>query len=213
MKRAFDLCLSSIGLILSAPLWIAIPIAIRLEDGGPIFFSQARIGLNGRVFLALKFRSMIPDAEADQRTGPGERRGSARHDGRPRATRDGHGRTAPVVEHPGGRHELCRTEAASTRRDRRVRRQADRLARRPGLRTAPQRPARIDRTGSGVCAARSTPGGEVPPRSSVLEGGWSMSGSQASAAVVLDYGSRRVGASRPASADETSKGLAIMAAE
>ena len=64
MKRAFDLCLSSIGLIFSAPLWIAIPIAIRLEDGGPIFFSQARVGLNGRVFQALKFRSMIPDAEA-----------------------------------------------------------------------------------------------------------------------------------------------------
>ena len=64
MKRAFDMCLSSIGLILSAPLWIAIPITIRLEDGGPIFFSQARVGLNGRVFQALKFRSMIPDAEA-----------------------------------------------------------------------------------------------------------------------------------------------------
>ena len=82
MKRAFDMCLSSIGLFLSAPLWIAIPIAIRLEDGGPIFFSQARVGLNGRVFQALKFRSMIPDAEAV--SGPVQA-----NEGDPRITRIG----------------------------------------------------------------------------------------------------------------------------
>jgi len=45
-----------------------IPLAIKLEDGGPVFFPQARVGLNGRVFDALKFRSMRPDAEA--LTGP-----------------------------------------------------------------------------------------------------------------------------------------------
>jgi lipopolysaccharide/colanic/teichoic acid biosynthesis glycosyltransferase len=64
MKRAFDLCLSGIGLILSLPLWVVIPVAIWLEDRGHIFFPQARVGLNGREFVALKFRSMIPDAEA-----------------------------------------------------------------------------------------------------------------------------------------------------
>jgi lipopolysaccharide/colanic/teichoic acid biosynthesis glycosyltransferase len=63
LKRAFDVLTSSIGLIVSAPLWAAIAVAIRLEDGGPVFFSQERVGLNGVVFLAYKFRSMVPDAE------------------------------------------------------------------------------------------------------------------------------------------------------
>jgi lipopolysaccharide/colanic/teichoic acid biosynthesis glycosyltransferase len=63
MKRAFDAALSAVGLVVSVPLWIVIPLAIKLEDGGQIFFSQERVGLHGRIFHALKFRSMIPDAE------------------------------------------------------------------------------------------------------------------------------------------------------
>ena len=57
-------------------------LAIKLEDGGPVFFRQERVGLDGRVFDALKFRSMIPDAEA--RTGPVQ---ATEHD--PRVTRVG----------------------------------------------------------------------------------------------------------------------------
>jgi lipopolysaccharide/colanic/teichoic acid biosynthesis glycosyltransferase len=68
IKRAFDCALASSGLIVSAPIWALLAIAIKLEDGGPIFFRQGRVGLGGRVFDALKFRSMVPDAEA--RTGP-----------------------------------------------------------------------------------------------------------------------------------------------
>ena len=68
MKRAFDMVLSGAGLVASLPLWAVFAAAIALEDGGPVFFSQERVGLNGRVFRALKFRSMIPDAEA--KTGP-----------------------------------------------------------------------------------------------------------------------------------------------
>jgi lipopolysaccharide/colanic/teichoic acid biosynthesis glycosyltransferase len=64
MKRAFDCTLAGAGLIVSSPLWLAIATLIKLEDGGPIFFSQERTGLRGRVFDALKFRSMRPDAEA-----------------------------------------------------------------------------------------------------------------------------------------------------
>ena len=64
LKRAFDAVLAGIGLIASAPLWIVFALAIRLEDGGPVFFGQPRVGLRGRVFRALKFRSMRPDAEA-----------------------------------------------------------------------------------------------------------------------------------------------------
>ena len=63
-KRTFDVFLSAAGLLLSAPLWIVIAIAIRVEDGGPVFFAQDRTGKFGRTFRALKFRSMHPDAEA-----------------------------------------------------------------------------------------------------------------------------------------------------
>jgi lipopolysaccharide/colanic/teichoic acid biosynthesis glycosyltransferase len=68
MKRLFDCMLAGAGLIVSAPLWAAISVAIKLEDGGPIFFRQPRVGRGGRVFDALKFRSMVPNAEA--LTGP-----------------------------------------------------------------------------------------------------------------------------------------------
>ena len=64
IKRLFDASLAGAGLVVSLPLWCVIPLAIKLDDGGPVFFPQARVGLNGRVFNALKFRSMRPDAEA-----------------------------------------------------------------------------------------------------------------------------------------------------
>ena len=68
IKRLFDASLAAVCLGLSSPLWLLIPIAIKLEDGGPILFPQERVGRGGRVFLALKFRSMRPNAEA--LTGP-----------------------------------------------------------------------------------------------------------------------------------------------
>jgi lipopolysaccharide/colanic/teichoic acid biosynthesis glycosyltransferase len=64
LKRAFDVSLAGAGLLGSAPLWALFALAIKLEDGGPVFFRQERVGLGGRTFTALKFRSMRPDAEA-----------------------------------------------------------------------------------------------------------------------------------------------------
>ena len=64
LKRAFDIALSGAGLIASAPLWAVFAAAIRIEDGGPVFFRQERAGIGGRSFMAIKFRSMRPDAEA-----------------------------------------------------------------------------------------------------------------------------------------------------
>ena len=64
LKRAFDAALAFTGLIGSAPLWALFAAAIKLEDGGPVFFRQERVGLGGRPFMALKFRSMRADAEA-----------------------------------------------------------------------------------------------------------------------------------------------------
>ena len=67
-KRLLDIVLAGSGLVVSAPLWAIIAAFIKIEDGGPVFFSQQRVGLRGRCFDALKFRSMIVDAEAG--TGP-----------------------------------------------------------------------------------------------------------------------------------------------
>lgn len=68
LKRPFDVGLAGLGLVLSAPLWALIALAIRLEDGGPVFYVQERVGRGGRRFRGLKFRSMVPDA--DRRFGP-----------------------------------------------------------------------------------------------------------------------------------------------
>jgi lipopolysaccharide/colanic/teichoic acid biosynthesis glycosyltransferase len=63
-KRALDVTLSGTGLLLSSPLWAVLATLIKIEDGGPVFFAQDRVGEGGRLFRALKFRSMIPNAEA-----------------------------------------------------------------------------------------------------------------------------------------------------
>jgi lipopolysaccharide/colanic/teichoic acid biosynthesis glycosyltransferase len=65
LKRPFDFTLSLIGIIISLPLWILIGLLIWLEDRGSILYRQERLGKNGRIFKALKFRSMIKDAEKD----------------------------------------------------------------------------------------------------------------------------------------------------
>jgi exopolysaccharide biosynthesis polyprenyl glycosylphosphotransferase len=62
-KRALDLALSAIALVVLSPLILAVALVIRATDGSPVFFSQPRIGLHGRVFRVLKFRTMVPDAE------------------------------------------------------------------------------------------------------------------------------------------------------
>ncbi|WP_322750240.1 MULTISPECIES: sugar transferase [unclassified Frankia] len=53
-----------VGLVGCAPLLLAAAVAIRLEDGGPVFFRQERIGENGHPFTMLKFRTMVVDAES-----------------------------------------------------------------------------------------------------------------------------------------------------
>jgi lipopolysaccharide/colanic/teichoic acid biosynthesis glycosyltransferase len=61
-KRALDIVGASVGLTISAPLLAASALAVRLEDGGPVFFRQERVGLDGRLFDVLKLRTMIVDA-------------------------------------------------------------------------------------------------------------------------------------------------------
>lgn len=62
-KRTLDVLLAGTGLIVSSPLWLLAAAAIKAEDGGPIFYGQERVGQGGGSFNALKFRSMVTDAE------------------------------------------------------------------------------------------------------------------------------------------------------
>ncbi|HYO19244.1 MAG TPA: sugar transferase, partial [Dermatophilaceae bacterium] len=64
LKRTTDVVFTSLGLLLLAPLLIIVALAVKLQDGGPVFFRQVRIGRNGEPFELLKFRSMVVDAEA-----------------------------------------------------------------------------------------------------------------------------------------------------
>jgi sugar transferase (PEP-CTERM system associated) len=65
VKRAFDIAMSLILLAIFAPVMVVTALAIRLESRGPIIYRQERVGLRGRPFMCLKFRSMCVDAEKD----------------------------------------------------------------------------------------------------------------------------------------------------
>lgn len=63
VKRAMDILLCAVAMIVAAPVMLVVAAAIKLEDGGPVFYKQKRLTRNGREFEILKFRSMIVDAE------------------------------------------------------------------------------------------------------------------------------------------------------
>jgi len=92
-KRLLDLVLAAAGVAVSVPLWGFIAIAIKLDDGGPVFFAQERVGLHRRPFRLRKFRTMTPGSEdlVDRLRPHNTRRGGplfkADHD--PRVTRVG----------------------------------------------------------------------------------------------------------------------------
>jgi exopolysaccharide production protein ExoY len=64
VKRAFDISGALIAILLLFPLFCLIALAIKLWDRGPVLYRHRRVGLNGRVFVCLKFRTMVIDAEA-----------------------------------------------------------------------------------------------------------------------------------------------------
>ncbi|WP_207479460.1 TIGR03013 family XrtA/PEP-CTERM system glycosyltransferase [Arenibaculum pallidiluteum] len=65
VKRGFDVAVSLVMLAFTLPLMLLTALAIKIEDGGPVFYRQERVGLNGRTFSVIKFRSMRVDAERD----------------------------------------------------------------------------------------------------------------------------------------------------
>lgn len=64
VQRILDILISLVALIFFAPLMVAIGFAIKVQDGGPMFFGHKRIGYGGKAFRCWKFRSMVTDAEA-----------------------------------------------------------------------------------------------------------------------------------------------------
>ncbi len=64
MKRTLDVILSFLMIVLSIPVSIPIAMAIKMEDGGPIFYRQERWGRNNTRFRAYKFRTMVPDSDS-----------------------------------------------------------------------------------------------------------------------------------------------------
>jgi exopolysaccharide biosynthesis polyprenyl glycosylphosphotransferase len=64
VKRSFDLLGASLGLLVTSPLLLVIAVAVKLDSRGPVFFRQLRVGQHGERFYMLKFRTMVPDAEA-----------------------------------------------------------------------------------------------------------------------------------------------------
>ena len=99
-KRMVDLIGSAVGLLLTWPVFVVIAVAIKAEDGGPVFFRQQRVGLRGRLFQTWKFRTMRNVGE--RRPSSHGRRGRAGDRGRaldsPFQTR----RAAAVVPGPLG---------------------------------------------------------------------------------------------------------------
>lgn len=67
-KRALDLLLSGLGLVVLSPLFLIISIAIKVEDPGPVFFRQKRVGIHKTYFNIVKFRSMRQDTPHDMPT-------------------------------------------------------------------------------------------------------------------------------------------------
>lgn len=68
LKRAVDVVVAAAGLIVTAPLFLLISLAIKADSRGPVFFRQERVGLGGRTFRMLKFRSMAPSTILREQT-------------------------------------------------------------------------------------------------------------------------------------------------
>lgn len=65
LKRAFDLIVSALAVVLLFPLWLLIALLIKLDSKGPVFYTQERVGMDGRLFLLYKFRTMKAGADSD----------------------------------------------------------------------------------------------------------------------------------------------------
>ncbi len=63
-KRSIDVVLAVLGLVILSPVLLVVALVVRLREGGPVLFWQTRVGVHGRPFQVVKFRTMVPGAEA-----------------------------------------------------------------------------------------------------------------------------------------------------
>ena len=205
-KRALDVALSGAGLLASAPLWALIAAAIKLEDGGPVFYGQERSGLNGVPFRCRKFRSMIPDAEAATGAVQADRARPARDPHRTPAAGDRDGRTAAALEHLPRRHELHRPARAAAGRDRgrsaAARWSCSRTC--PGSRARASVRAGADRHRADLRAARHPAPPQVPLRPPLRAPPVVLARRATDRALVLDHVPRHRGSRAGRSSDSSS---------
>ena len=148
VKRGFDLVVAAAALIVFSPVMLIVAIAIWLDDRGPIFYRQVRMGLDGKPFDIVKFRSMRVGAENETGAVWAEKDD-------PRRTRVGRfiralvaRRAAAALERARRRHERGRPAPRAPA----VRRTVPRRV--PALHAPPQSPRRHDRLGAGPRLAR-----------------------------------------------------------
>lgn len=65
LKRTFDIACSALAIVVLFPLWLLLALLIKLDSRGPVFYTQERVGMDGRLFLLYKFRTMIADADPE----------------------------------------------------------------------------------------------------------------------------------------------------
>jgi exopolysaccharide biosynthesis polyprenyl glycosylphosphotransferase len=65
LKRTFDLMISALAIAILFPLWLLLALLIKLDSKGPVFYTQERVGMDGRLFLVFKFRTMKADADSE----------------------------------------------------------------------------------------------------------------------------------------------------
>jgi len=65
LKRTFDLIVAALAITLLFPVWLIIALLIKLDSKGPVFYTQERVGMDGRLFLLYKFRTMKADADSE----------------------------------------------------------------------------------------------------------------------------------------------------
>ncbi|HEU4795251.1 MAG TPA: sugar transferase [Pyrinomonadaceae bacterium] len=65
LKRTFDIVVATLSIVLLSPLWILLALLIKLDSRGKVFYTQERVGMDGRLFLLYKFRTMVADADPE----------------------------------------------------------------------------------------------------------------------------------------------------
>ena len=89
LKRTSDIIVAAVAIILLLPLWLVIAVLIKLDSRGPVIFKQERVGMDGRIFLCLKFRTMASGADESlhrdsyRKNIEGDREANAGDDARP----------------------------------------------------------------------------------------------------------------------------------